>query len=79
MPFWVFFDAEVKVELTFDAPLVIDDGAVQVVTVFVNPAAWFAAPDGSVLDLSAFDFGATGQLFKLEAKFLDGFTKIEVD
>ena len=77
--FRVFFDAEVKVELEFDPPFEVVEGDDQAVTVFVDPAIWFANPDGSVVDLSAFDFDVTGEVVKLEVKFEDGFTKVEVD
>ena len=74
--FCVFFDAEVKVELTLDPPFEVMEGDDQAVTVFVDPAIWFANPDGSVVDLSAFE---TGEVVKLEVKFEDAFTKVEVD
>ena len=77
--FRVFFDAEVKVELEFDPPFEVTEGDDQAVTVFVDPAIWFANPDDSVVDLSAFDFDETGEVVKLEVKFEDGFTKVEVD
>jgi hypothetical protein len=79
VPFRVFFDAEVKVELAFEEPLVIREGEGETVSVFVDPALWFAQPGGTVLDLSQLDFATTGELFKLEANFIDGFTKIEVE
>lgn len=82
IPFRVFFDAEVKVELEFEdgEPLVVEEGGDLTVTVFVDPAAWFAEVNGTVTDLSAFDFDATdGEVFEFEAKFEDGFTKIEID
>ena len=79
VPFRVFFDAEVKVELEFDPPFEVVEGEDQAVTVFVDPAIWFANPDGSVVDLSTFDFDETGEVVKLEVKFENGFTKVEVD
>ncbi len=77
--FRAYFDAEVKVELEFEEPLVIVEGGDQSVTVFIDPAIWFVNDDDTVDDLSAYDYDATGQVFVFEAKFEDGFTKIELD
>ena len=79
--FRVYFDAEVKVELEFEEgePLVIEEGGDQAVTVFIDPAVWFVNDDGTVDDLSAYDYDATSEVFAFEAKFEDGFTKIELD
>ena len=78
--FRVFFSGEVRVELVFEGePLVVAAGDEQTATVFVNPDLWFVQADGSVVDLTQFDFAATGEVVELEAKFLEGFTKIEVD
>lgn len=78
--FRVYFYAEVKVELAFDTPLVIDAGSTsQSVTVLINPDIWFINADGTVIDLSQSDFDSTGEVFDLEAKFVGGVTKIEVN
>ncbi len=79
--FRAYFDAEVKVELEFpdDEPLVVEEGGDPSVTVFVDPAVWFANDDGTVDDLSMYDFETTAEVFKFEAKFEDGFSKIELD
>ena len=81
IPFRVYFDAEVKVELEFEEgdPLVIEEGGDHSVTVFIDPAIWFVNDDGTVHDLTAYDYDATGAVFKFEAKFEDGVTKIELD
>jgi hypothetical protein len=44
----------------------------------VDPAIWFVN-DGTVDDLRMYDYDTTGEAFKFEAKFEDGFTKIEID
>ena len=79
--FRAYFDAEVKVELEFpeDDPLVVEEGGDLSITVFVDPAIWFANDDGTVDDLSMYDFEQTGEVFDFEAKFEDGFTKIELN
>ena len=51
----------------------------KIVTVTVDPLAWFIRPDGTVLDLSQFDFDATGQVVEFEVEMEDGFTEIEFD
>ena len=79
IPFRAYFHGEVLVELAFDEPLEVVAGGDQTVAVFVDPAIWFVQSDGSVLDLTQFDFDATGEVAELEAKFQEGFTKIEVD
>ena len=79
-PFRVLFKAEIEVEMEFEPPLVIlEEDPEKVVTVTVDPAAWFIRPDGTVLDLSVFDFAATGQLVEFEVEMEDGFTEIEFD
>ncbi|MFQ5530643.1 MAG: hypothetical protein ACE5FP_09915 [Gemmatimonadota bacterium] len=75
--FRVFFEAEVEIELDFDPPLVVEgDGTV---TVVVDPSLWFTSPDGSVVDLSGFDFATTGTLVELEVEMENGFTEIEFE
>ena len=76
-PFVAFFDAEIKVELELDPPLVIE-GESGTIDIQIDPSAWFVDGDG-VIDLSAFDFAETGEVLEFEAKFEDGFTKIELE
>jgi len=78
--FRVFFDAEVKIVLTMDPPLVVDgeDETNWVVSIEVDPYVWFTM-DGEFVDLPALDFDATGEVQYLEVKLEDAFTKIEFD
>lgn len=76
--FTAYFEAEVKVEMEFDPALVID-GENGTVNVEIDPAGWFGNPDGTVIDLSMFDFATTGQIVEFEAKMEHGFTKIELE
>lgn len=81
-PFRAFFEAEVKVVLPIDPPLeVADEEDADGVTVVLNPGEWFTGDDGTVTDLTRLDFDpeAGGPVTKMEVKFLDGFTKIEVN
>lgn len=79
-PFTAYFEAEVEVELDLVPALRIDDaGASRALTVDVRPGAWFARADGSVVDLSRFDFAATGEVAELEVEIENGFADVEVD
>lgn len=79
-PFTAFFEAEVEVEMDLDPALEITgDGASRTLTVDVRPDRWFGNVDGSVMDLTAFDFESTGRILEFEAKFENGFTEIELD
>jgi len=81
-PFRVFVDAEIEIEKRLDPPLVIaDDGTAEfeAIVVHVDPLAWFRRSDGSVWDLSGYDFDQTGRLLELEAEMEHGFQHVDVD
>ncbi|MDX1577844.1 MAG: hypothetical protein R3266_05140 [Gemmatimonadota bacterium] len=75
VPFRVFFEAEVEIELEFQPPLNLTEGATATATVVVDPALWFRLGDGTVQDLSQF----TGQLVEFEAEIENGFFELEWD
>lgn len=77
-PFTAYFEAEVKIEMDLDPALVIEGGS-GTVDVEIDPASWFANADGTVIDLSAFDFATTGSVVEFEAKMEHGFSKIELE
>lgn len=77
VPFVVYVDAEVEVELAFDTPLVIDEST-SGLTIALRPDLWFRNGDGSVVDLREFDFGETAALMELEVE-LDGGFEIEIE
>lgn len=78
--FVTYFDAEIEVELEFSAPLVLSDDRSDVdLTVHLDPDAWFALGDGSVLDLSQYDWGTTSELLDFEVEMEDGFQEIEIE
>ncbi len=79
VPFRVYFDAEVEVELEFNPPLVVQAGGDQTITVAINPAMWFQREGGGVMDLSQLDFAKTGKVAKLEAEFENGFAEVETE
>lgn len=73
--FRVFFEAEIEIEIEFDPPLDLTDGTDATVSVVVDPAAWFARLDGTVMDLSQFE----GQVVEFESEMEDGFSELEFD
>ncbi len=77
--FKVYFDAEIEVELDLFPRLEISEegGANRTITVDVQPDLWFRI-GGDVLDLSLFDWDATGELLEFEVELEDGFTEIEI-
>jgi hypothetical protein len=78
--FRVFLKAEIEVEMELIPNVVVDGGvASRDLTVDIEPAIWFVEPDGSVVDLSQYDWDSTGQLLEFDVEFEDGFTKIEVE
>lgn len=78
--FRVFVDADIEVELEMDEPLVVEADEPASVTVLLDPGTWFTRADGSVLDLSAFDYdGDESDIIELEAEFEDGVVEIELD
>ncbi len=78
--FRVFLKAEIEVEMDLTPNLVIEGGvASRALTVDIQPDIWFMQAGGSVLNLSLYDFDATGQLLEFDVEFEDGFTKIEVE
>ena len=81
IPFRVFVDAEIEIEIDLMPILVIssDGEASRTITVDVQPDIWFRLPTGGVLDLSQFDWDTTGELLEFEFEFEDGFAEIEFD
>ncbi|WP_138429060.1 hypothetical protein [Fodinibius saliphilus] len=77
--FTVFAEAEIEIEREFNPPLeVTEDNIQQVVSVRINPVRWFEQSDGSVLDLSQYDWDQHQQLLEFEAEFENGVEEIEV-
>lgn len=78
--FTAYFEAEIEIEKEFPNPLVIEDGmGNQTVTVTVDPSVWFTAADGSVVDLSQYDFQSTGSVAEFEIEMENGFTELEFE
>ena len=78
--FRVFLKAEIEIEMELVPPVVIDGGvASRDLTVDIEPEIWFTASDGSVIDLTQYDYDATGQLLEFDVEFEDAFTKVEIE
>lgn len=78
--FKVFVEAEIEIEREFNPPLeVTEDNIEQTVSVRINPTTWFAQSDGSVMDLTQYDWDQHQQLLEFEAEFENGVEDIEVD
>jgi hypothetical protein len=79
--FRVYLEAEIEIERDLAPPLVVgDDGSTGLdLTVDVRPDIWFSNPDGSVIDLSIYDYDQTGAVLEFELEMEDGFTEIEID
>jgi hypothetical protein len=77
-PFVAYIDAEVEVELDLSPPLEVGEGAEATLDVVLSPERWFVRENGSLVDLSAFDYQATGEVLELEVEIEDGF-EVEID
>jgi hypothetical protein len=73
-PFTAFFDAELKVERRLQPPVTVD--GTTSLTVEIDPRLWLLTGSGTVLDLSALDYGRTGRVVDLRAKLKDGFSRV---
>lgn len=79
--FRVFLKAEIEVEMALDPNLVVDDagGTNRDLTVDIAPQKWFTNADGTVLDLTQYDYDTTQQLLEFEVEMEHGFAEVEVD
>lgn len=79
-PFKVYADAEIEIEREFEPALEItSDDIEKMLSVRINPARWFERSDGTVLDLSQYDWDETDDLLEFSAEFEDGVEEIEID
>lgn len=76
--FTAYFEAEIEIEKEFPTPLAIEEGmGNRTVTVTVDPSVWFTAGDGTVVDLSQYDFESTDSVAEFEIEMENGFTEME--
>jgi hypothetical protein len=78
--FSTYFEAEIEVEQLLNPPIEVNsEGFSRELIVRLDPARWFERGDGTIEDLSQFDFEETGTVKELEAEFEDGVAEIEYD
>ncbi len=71
--FKAYFEAEIEVELEFPPPGLVIGDTPEAVVIELSPSLWFKKADGTVTDLSQFDFPTTQQLVKFELEIEGGF------
>lgn len=78
--FTAYFEAEIEIEREFPSPLVVEEGSGnRTVSVTVDPSVWFTRTDGSVVDLSQYDFESTGSVAEFELEMESGFTQFSFE
>ncbi|MDR8390502.1 hypothetical protein NC796_05065 [Aliifodinibius sp. S!AR15-10] len=78
--FKTFAEAELEIEIEFSPPLEVGENTVnKLLRVNIDPAAWFLRNDGTVRDLSQYDYESTGQILEFEVEIENGFKSVEVD
>lgn len=78
--FRTYVDAEIEVEMGLTPPLVVTDAmASRTLAVDVQPGLWFRRADGTVLDLSRFDYARTRLVPKFEVEVKQGFRSVKYD
>ncbi len=78
--FKVFAEAEIEIEREFNPPLEVTESNMQdVLSVRIDPSQWLLLDDGTVIDLSAWNWDDHQELLEFEAKFKEGVQEIEVD
>ena len=69
--FRAYFQAEIELEMDLEPPLEITDAG-ETITVELHVADWFLQPDGTVADLSQYDFTTTGEVVEFELEIENG-------
>ncbi|MFB6271701.1 MAG: hypothetical protein ABEL51_02280 [Salinibacter sp.] len=76
--FSTYFEAEIEVEQMLTPPIEVNsEGFSRELIVRLDPARWFERSNGTIKDLSQFDYGETGTVKELEAEFEQGVAEIE--
>lgn len=80
IPFRVYFEAEIEIEMDLIPPVVIDGtGSSPAFTVRIDPDMLFRNGDGTVRNLAPLDFTLTGQVIEFEVEIENGVSEIEFD
>lgn len=78
--FETYVEAEIEIELEPSPPLVVDDSGSEVELLTVDLSLWFRRGDGSVVDLSRWDYeGEDTEIPELEVEIEDGSVEVEWD
>lgn len=80
VPFRVYFEAEIEIEMDLVPPVVIDgsDGAASF-TVRIDPAVLFRNSDGTLRNIAELDYARTGSVVEFEVELENGISDIEFD
>ena len=79
IPFRVYFEAEVEIEMALNPPVTVTEGTAGTFTVTLAPELWFRSGGGTVMNLAALDYAATGKVVEFKFEMEDGFTEVEFD
>lgn len=79
VPFRTYFDADVEIEMDLNPPLTVGSDGVASVIVELDPARWFRDANGTVTNLSQWDFGTTGAILEFETEIENGFDSASVE
>lgn len=78
--FKVYAKAEIEVEMEFNPPLeVTENNRTNVLSVQISPADWLLRSDGTVIDLTAYDWDENGTLLEFSAEFENGIKEVEAE
>lgn len=78
-PFATYAEAEVSIEMRLDPALEIKGEAPKALTVSIKPADWFTLSDGTLLNLSTYDYASTNKILEFETEIENGFKSTEID
>lgn len=79
-PFVAYFEAEIEIEMEFDTPFEVTESDVsRTITVELDPRDWFVRSDGTVMDLTEWDYASTGRVLEFEVEIENGFKTVEHD
>jgi len=77
--FRAYFEAEIEVEFDLIPSLeVTEEGLSRSIVIELSPNMWFLRGDGTVMDLSEYDFPTTGKVIEFELEIEDGF-QLEIE
>ena len=77
VPFRTFVEAEIEIEIELNPPL--DATGIHSFNIVVIPSEWIERGDGTVVDLSAWDYATTQLVPEWEFEVENSFGRIEID